>query len=124
MRLLSMWREARGRGLRAEFENAVSLMGNATPEARRAFQNNLHQCYESLRTAYDAAPASERKRMQKIAKASAITMWQRGDWPSALGLGVAMIHLESQHVPGADAAQIRAASTSLIAEAAEAARRV
>jgi hypothetical protein len=44
-------------------------------------------------------------------------MWARGDWPSALGLGISCLNAESHHVPGDDAAYVRSVTDQLIEEA-------
>lgn len=45
-------------------------------------------------------------------------MWDGGDWPSALGLTVSALNIESEYVPGKDAAYVSAQTDKIIVEAA------
>lgn len=49
---------------------------------------------------------------------SAVQMWDSGDWPSALGLTVSALNIESEYVPGKDAAYVSAQTDKIIVEAA------
>jgi hypothetical protein len=121
MGLLTMWREARGRVLRAEYDDAVGRKRNGnggypTPEARRAFSNELRHVHENVQPRYDAASPRDRRRMKYEAKVGVRNLWRQGFWPQALGASVAMMNLESRHLPGADALYVRTATDLLLKE--------
>ena len=46
-------------------------------------------------------------------------MWGSGDWPSALGLGISSLNVESEYVPGKDAAYVKAETDKIIQQAAK-----
>lgn len=117
MGIIDMWREARGAVLRREFDDAMARMRNANESARRAFLNNLEQTIDPILEEYTPASRRDRKKLSKLCRHEATTMWNQGDWPSALGLAVSCLNVESRFLPGADAAYVKAESDKLLAEA-------
>jgi hypothetical protein len=120
MSILDMWREARGDVMRREFDDAITRIRNANETARSAFFNNIDQTIGPLKEMYGPASASERKQLLKHCRNSAIQMWDGGDWPSALGLSISGLNVESEFVPGEDAAYVKEQTDIIIAEAAAA----
>ena len=118
MGIFDMWRWARGKVMRQEFEDTMALIPNPNESAKRKFLNNVHATIEPLKERYGPASASERKAMLKQCRKSASQMWDSGDWPSALGLSVSALNVESEYVPGEDAAFVKAETDKIIAEAA------
>lgn len=118
MGIFDRWHEARGTVMRKEFEDAMARMRNANEPARRAFLNNIHQTIDDIVAFYTPASPSERRQFLKQSVNSAGDMWNQGDWPSALGLGISCLHAESRFVPGDDAAYVRQQTERLIREAA------
>ena len=118
MGIFDMWRWARGKVMRQEFEDTMARIPNPNESAKRKFLNNVHATIEPLKERYGPASASERKAMLKQCRKSASQMWDSGDWPSALGLNVSALNVESEFVPGEDAAFVKAETDKIIAEAA------
>lgn len=117
MGILDRWHEARGTVMRKEFEDAMARMKNANEPARRAFLNNIHQTIDEIVAFHTSASSSERRQFLKQCVRSATDMWNRGDWPSALGFGISCLHAESRFVPGDDAAYVREQTERLVKEA-------
>jgi hypothetical protein len=118
MGLFDLWREARGNVLRQQFDDAMMRLKGANYPAMRAFYSNIEATIEDLREAYNAASSSERKAILNHCRKSMNRMWDRGDWPSALGLGISSLNIESEHLPGEDAAYVKRETDKIIAEAA------
>ena len=99
MGVLRMWREARGRVMRAEFEDLIVRIRGANGSAMSTFYNEVDQTIDDLRRDYGQASARERKAMLKDCRKGANQMHDTGYWPSALGLGISVLNVESEHVP-------------------------
>gem|GEM_PF-4769493 len=117
-----MWRAARGTVMRKEYNDLIARLEGANSHARSAFLNNIHQTITEVTEAYSAASGPDRKAFLKEMTKAAREMWNAGDWPSALGLGVSCLNAESSFVPGDDAAYVKRETDRLIKEAAEDAR--
>jgi hypothetical protein len=115
-----MWRDARGAVLREEYEDILTRMRYANPAARATFLNHVHQTVDHVIGFYSSASVPGRKAfLQKMRKAS-LTMWKRGDWPSALGLGISCLNAQSRFVLGEDAAYVKLETDRIVREASEA----
>jgi hypothetical protein len=117
MGLFDMWREARGNVMRKELEDVIARIQSANAPAMNAFYNNVDQTIETLREAYRPASNSDRKALLKECRRSFTEMWNRGDWPSALGLGISALNVEAEFVPGKDAAYVKAETDRIIQKA-------
>jgi hypothetical protein len=117
MGIFDLWREARGNVMRKEFEDVMTRVRSANAPALRAFYNNVEQTIEPLREAYRPASAAERKALLKECRRSATEMWNSGDWPSSLGLGISALNIESEYVPGEDAGYVKRQTDKVIQEA-------
>ncbi len=113
-----MWREARGAVMRKELDDITARIRTANPHVLFAFYNNVEQTIEPLREACRAASSGQRKSILKGCRQSATEMWNSGDWPSALGLGISALNVESEFVPRKDAAYVKSESDKIIQEAA------
>jgi hypothetical protein len=113
----NMWHEVRGTVLRTEYEDVAARMDGANDAAKRAFLNNLAQTATPVVDYYSAAPPADRKAFLKKMRKAALDMWNNGDWPSALGLGISCLNAESQFTPGEAAAYVRRETDRLIKEA-------
>lgn len=89
-----------------EMHDILARIHAANEAAKRACFNQCPCNIRDLRSAYDAGTGSERRPILRELKKSAEAMWKRGDWPSALGIGVVALNVESRHVPGSDAAAV------------------
>lgn len=117
MGLFRMWREARGNVMRKEFDDIRARIQTANEPARRAFFNNLLATIEDVQAAYDIGSDAERKKLLRECKKAAHEMWNRGDWPSSLGLATSCLLAESKYVPGEDAAYVNSETAKVIHEA-------
>jgi len=66
---------------------------------------------------YKLASPDDRERILKEVRAVSRQLWEAGNRPQALALGVIMLNIESQFLPGDDAAFVKAATDDLIKEA-------
>ena len=96
-----LFEEARGGVMRKEFEDAMARIGAAN---RWAVYNIVQQTIGPLREAYGAASAHRREAILEECRKSATEMWNSGDWPPALGLCISCLNIESESLPGKDAA--------------------
>jgi hypothetical protein len=115
--ILDKWREARGAVIRKEYEDVIARMRGANPAARSAFLNNIHQTIDQVIGRYSSASKSERKVFLESMRKSSLEMWNSGDWPSALGLGISCLNAQSRFVSGDDAAYVKRETDRLIKEA-------
>jgi hypothetical protein len=95
MGLLNMWREARGNVMRRELDDVMRRLGGANQSAIHGFYNNIWQTIDELKEGYRPATTSERKAILKECRRSAKEMWNRGDWPSSLGLAINCLNIEN-----------------------------
>src|ERR1035437_1172517 len=119
--ILDMWREAHGAVLRKEYEDVMARMRDANPPAKAAFLNNVHQTIDHVIGFYSSASVPGRKAFLKKMREASLKMWNSGDWPSALGLGISCLNTESRFVSGDDASYVKLETDRIIKEAAEAA---
>ena len=82
--------------MRREYQDAILRMRTANEAVWRGFNNNLVQTVDHVLEAYEPASASERKAILKQCRQGADRMWNGGDWPSALGLAIACLNVESR----------------------------
>ena len=74
---------------------------------------------DDLISRYASASSAERKRVLKHVSTTMHQLSDASDWPRALGLTIIMFNLEARHLPGDDAAVLKAATDALIKEARE-----
>jgi hypothetical protein len=108
----------RGNVLRQQFDDTMARLKSANHLAMQAFFNNVDQTIEPLREAYNAATPRERTTLLEHYRKSMVQMWNRGDWYSSLGLGISCLNVESAHLPGEDAANVKRETDKIIREAA------
>jgi hypothetical protein len=117
MRALHLWREARGSVLKQQCNDLISWIEAANDHARRDIDNNIDQSIDEIRDSYLAATSPGRKMILRYLKAKAKVLTARGDWPSAYGLGIIALNLESRFVPGDDATYVKAQTEAVIKRA-------
>lgn len=117
MGIFDLWREARGAVLRKEYDDLIVRMQGNNHAARSAFLNNVHQTVDEITAYYSAASKAERKKFLSEIRKEQLQMWNGGDWPSALGVGVSCLNAQSRLTPGEDAAYVRRETDRLIEEA-------
>ena len=122
MAIIDMPREARGADLRKEYEDVMARMRGANPPARAAFLSNVHQTIDHMIGFYSSASVPCRKAYLRKMRKACRKMWANGDWPSALGLGISCLNVESRFILGDDATYVKIKTDCIIKEAADASR--
>lgn len=117
MNMLNLWQEARGNVLRRRYEGLKSRIDAVDPTAKSACFGVVKSNFEFLSSHYASASSAERKRVLKHASKTVRQLSDASDWPRALGLTIIMLNLEVRHLPGDDAAVLKAATDALIEEA-------
>ena len=84
--------------LRKELADVMARMRDANPDDRSAFLNHVHQTIDRVIGFYLSAWSGRKAFLEKMRKAS-LEKWNRGDWPTALGLGISCLNAESRFIP-------------------------
>ena len=113
MGILDMWKEARGAVLKRDYEEIVTRMRDSNSTTRKAYLSKFREITKEYLPFYEAASPTDRKRFLKEMRAASVDLWNDGFWPQAVGIGAAIIHIESCFTPGDDAAQVKAATAEL-----------
>jgi len=66
---------------------------------------------------YALASGADRERILKEVRKVSRKLWEAGNKPQALALGIIMLNIESQFMPGEDALFVKLATDALIREA-------
>ena len=111
-----LFEEARGGVLRKELEDMRARIGVAN---RWAVYKHVQQMIGSLREAYGPASKHRREALLEECRKSGAEMWRSGDWPSALGLCISCLNIESEYLPGKDAAYVKTETDEIIEQAAK-----
>jgi hypothetical protein len=117
MNFLNLWQEARGNVLRKRYEGFKSRIDAADLRAKSACFDFVESNFEFFRSFYASASSADRKRVWKQASKTVHQLSDKGDWPRASGLAIILFNLEARHLPGDDAADLKAATDALIKEA-------
>ena len=110
-----LFEAARGGVMRKEFEDAMARIGAAN---RWAVYNIVQHTIGPLREAYGPASLHGRETLLEECRKSGTEMWNSGDWPSALGLCISCLNIESEYLPGEDAAYVKTETDKIIEQAA------
>jgi hypothetical protein len=111
-----LFEAARGGVLRKEFEDTMARIGAANGWE---VYKNVHQIIGPLRETYRPAPTHRRETLLAECRKSGTEMWNSGDWPSALGLCISCLNIESEYLPGKDAAYVKTETDKIIEQAAK-----
>ena len=117
MKFLNLWQEARANVLSRRYEGLMRQIDAADPAAKSACLGVVKSNFEFLSSRYAKASSAERTRILKHASKTVHQLSDASDWPRALGLTIIMFNLEARHLPGDDAAVLKAATDALIKEA-------
>jgi hypothetical protein len=109
--------EARGTVLRRQYDDLMRRIDAADTPARSACLNFISSTFNSVGDAYELASSADRERMLKAVLELSRKLWNEGNRPQALALGVIMLNIESRFVAGDDAAFVKAETDALIKEA-------
>lgn len=109
--------EARGTVLRRQYDDLRRRIDAADMSARSACFNYISATFNSVSDAYDLASSADRERMIKAVLEFARKLWDEGNRPQALALGVIILNIESRFIAGDGAAFVNAETDALIKEA-------
>ena len=109
--------EPRGNVLREQYDDLKRWIDAANGPAKSACFNYIRSTFDTVTEGYALASSADREQLLKEARKVSRQLWDKGDWPLALALGVIMLNVESRFVPGDDAAFVKAATDALIEEA-------
>jgi hypothetical protein len=118
MKIPSLWsREERGTLLRREYDDLKRRIDTADAMSRSACFGQIRSTVGSVREGYALASSADRDRILREVREVSRQLWNAGNRPQALALGIIMLNIESQFAPGDDAAFVKAATDALIREA-------
>ncbi len=118
MKIPSLWkREERGNLLRAEYDDLRRRIDAADDMSRSTCFNHIRSTFGPVSEGYALASAADRERILKEIREVSRQLWNAGNRPQALALGIIMLNIESRLVPGEAAAFVKAATDDLISEA-------
>jgi hypothetical protein len=107
----------RGSVLRREYEDLRRRIDTADATSKSACLNQIRSTFGPVSDGYKLASPDDRERILKEVRAVSRQLWEAGNRPQALALGVIMLNIESQFLPGDDAALVKEATDALIKEA-------
>jgi hypothetical protein len=107
----------RGSVLRREYDDLRQRIDTADATSKSACFNQIRSTYGPVSDGYRLASPVDRERILKEVRAVSRQLWEAGNRPQALALGVILLNIESQFLTGDDAAFVKAASDALIREA-------
>jgi hypothetical protein len=115
MRIPSLWgREVRSNILREEYNDLRRRIDAADVMSRSACFNHIRSTFGPVSEGYELASSADRERILKEIREVSRQLWNAGNRPQALALGVIMLNVESRFAPGDDAAFVKAATDALI----------
>jgi hypothetical protein len=117
MSIVNLWQEARGNVLRKKWDKLKCGIDAADYSAKSACLGYIRTRSESLDRLYARSSSVDQKRIYKRVAEESLRFLKAGDWPSACGLYVMMLNIESRYLPGGDAACIKVETDALIKEA-------
>ena len=103
--------------LRAEYNDLKRQIDAADIMSRSACFNHIRSTFGPVREGYELASRADRERILKEIRKVSRQLWNAGNRPQALALGVVMLNVESRLARGDDAAFVKAATDALIKEA-------
>jgi hypothetical protein len=117
MSIVSLWHEARGNVLRKKWDKLKCGIDAADFKAKSACLGYIKTRSESLGRLYARSSSVDQKRIYKRVAKESLRFSKAGDWPSACGLYVMMLNIQSRYLPGSDAACVKVETDALIKEA-------
>jgi hypothetical protein len=117
MKIPGLWsREARGNTLREEYDDLKRRIDAADVMSRSACFNHIRSTFGPVSEGYALASSGDRERILREVREVSRKLWEAGNRPQALALGVTMLNIESQFMPGEEAAFVKAATDALMKE--------
>jgi hypothetical protein len=117
MGIVNLWQEARGNVLRKKWDKLKRRIDAADFSAKSACLGYIKTRSESFGRLYARSSSADKKRICKRVAKESLRFLKAGDWPSACGLYVMMLNIESRYLPGSDAACVKVETDALIEEA-------
>ena len=117
MIFLNLWQEARASVLSRRYEGLKRQFDAADLVAKSECFCVVKSSFEFLSKRYASGSTAERREVFKHASRTIHQLSDSGDWPRALGLTIIMFNLEALHLPGNEAAALKAATDRLLEEA-------
>jgi hypothetical protein len=115
MRFPGLWRsQARGSGLREEYDDLKRRIDAADATSRSACFNHIRSTFGPVNEGYALASDADRQRILREVREVSHKLWDTGNRPHALALGVILLNIESQFAQSDDAAFVKAATDALI----------
>lgn len=109
--------ESRGAVLRRQYDDLRRRIDAADVSARSVCLSYISATFDSISDAYELASSADRERMLKAVLDVSRKLWEEGNRPQVLALGVIMLNIESRFVEGHDATFVKAETDALIKEA-------
>lgn len=109
--------EGRGAVLRNQYDDLRRRIDAADTSARSICFKYISATFNSVSDAYELASSADRERMLKAVLEVSRKLWEEGNRPQSLALGVIMLNIESRFVAGDDATFVKARTDALIKQA-------
>jgi hypothetical protein len=106
----------RGNVLREQYDDLKRRIDALNVEQRSACLNYIKSTYGPVNEGHEQASSADRERILKELRDVSRQLWSAGNRPQALALGVILMNIESQLVPGDDSALVREATEAQIKE--------
>lgn len=117
MGIVNLLQEARGNVLRKKWDKLKYAIEAADFPAKSACLGYIKTRSESFGRLYARSSSADQKRIYNRVAKESLRFSKAGDWPSACGLYVMMLNMESRYLPGTDAACVKVETDALIKEA-------
>jgi hypothetical protein len=118
MRIPNLWKhKVRGNVLREEYDDLKRRIDAGDVTSKSACFNHIKSTFGPVSEGYALASDADRERILNQIRETSCQLWDAGNRPQALALGVIVLNIKSQFAPGNDAAFVKAGPDALIKEA-------
>lgn len=118
MKIPSLWnREERGNLLREQYDDLKRRIDAADVMSKSACFSHIRSTFGPVSEGYALASSADRERILKEIWEVSRQLWNAGNRPQALALGIILLNIEGQLAPGDAAAFVKAATDALIEQA-------
>ena len=105
--------------LRAQYDDLKRRIDAADVMSKLACFNHIRSTFDPVSEGYALASSADRKRILEEIRKVSRQLWDAGNLPHALALGVILLNVESRFAPGNVAAFVKAETDALIKQAVE-----
>ena len=102
--------------LHEEYDDLRRRIDAANVEQKSAFSNYIKLNYGPVKEGCELASSADRERILNEVREVSRQLWAAGNRPQAMALGVIILNMESEFLPGDDAAFVKLATAALIKE--------